>query len=178
MLDRLIDLIKEWLEFLQFVTIIDSYERGVVLRWGRLHRVLEPGLHWYWPLNVEQVFTHPVVLDTMPLREQSLTTADGVSVVLTGVISYEVVDVAKLLLEVQGARNAIEDAACGVIGDKVVRSTWQEVSDAAFANAVAIEVRRNAKKYGIHVTQLLFQDLTKSRSLRVWNSSTSTPSPL
>jgi regulator of protease activity HflC (stomatin/prohibitin superfamily) len=98
-------------------------------------------------------------------------------VVVTGVISYEVADVAKLLLEVQGAQMALEDSACGVIGALVVRATWAQLLEPGFSNDVSIDVRRNAKKYGIHVVQVQFQDLTKSRSLRVWNSSTSTPSP-
>jgi len=40
-------------------TIIDTTERGVVLRWGEINRVLEPGVHWRTPI-AEDVIKMPV----------------------------------------------------------------------------------------------------------------------
>jgi regulator of protease activity HflC (stomatin/prohibitin superfamily) len=177
MLDKLWELIASCVQFLQFACVVDVYERAVVLRLGKVHRLLEPGFHWFIPFGVERVMGHPIMLDTEVLREQSLTTKDNESITVTGIVSYEVdgaEGARKLLLEVQGTKQALEDSACGVIGECVLKSTWAEVTDPSFANTVTIAVRRTAKKYGIVVQQVTFLDLTKSRTLRLWNSSMST----
>ena len=170
MLDKLIEFLKDGLEFFHFVTIIDQFERGIVLRFGRLHRHLEPGLHWFWPLKCEEVLRHPIVVDTQELGEQSLTTSDAHSITLTGVITFQVSDVEAVLLRVQGERQALIDSASGIIGTKVLESSWAEVISPDFWNEVTIAVRRRAKKYGIEVLEVQFKDLAKSRSLRIWNS--------
>jgi Membrane protease subunits, stomatin/prohibitin homologs len=177
MFEKFFDYLKEWLELFYFVHVVNCYERGVQLRWGKFYRVLEPGWRFFWPLRIDQIIVSSVILDTEVLREQTLTTKDDASVTLRGIVSFEVEDVQKYLLEVKDRINALEDSACGVIGARVLRCAWQELITEDFWNAVTIEVRRNAKKYGIKIVQVQFQDLTKSWSLRLWNSSTSTPNP-
>lgn len=170
MFDRLIDLLKESFEFFQFVQVLPEYEKGVLLRFGKFRRVVEPGVCWFWPFRIDILMTHPVMTDTQQLSEQSLTTKDGVSIVISGVITYTVSDVRLLILSVQGAREALIDSSMGIIGARVAQSTWDDVAGEGFSSSVEREIRRRAKKYGIDVDQLQFVDLTKSRSLRVWNS--------
>lgn len=174
MFDRLIDFLENWLELLYFVHVVNCYEAGVQLRFGKFKRILEPGWRWYWPLKIDQVMVCQVVADTEVLSEQSLTTADGHSVTLRGVLTFEIEDVRKYFLDVQDRKHALEDSACGAIGARVLRSKWEEIITPDFTNAVTIEVRRNAKKYGIKILEAKFQDMTKCGSLRLWNTSTST----
>ena len=61
----------------QFWTIVDQYERGVVLRLGKYLRTIEPGFHWLLPLGIDRAILHEVILTTRQLDEQSLTTYDG-----------------------------------------------------------------------------------------------------
>jgi regulator of protease activity HflC (stomatin/prohibitin superfamily) len=170
MFDKLIDLFKDWLGFFQFVAVVDQFERGVILERGVLRRHVEPGIVWFWPCAYQQLLRHPIVVDTQDLAAQSLTTADDISVTLTGLLTYRVTDVERVLLHVQGERQALVDSAMGIIGSAVLKSTWAEVITPDFWNKVTIEVRRRAKRYGIEIEQVAFRDLTKGRSLRIWNS--------
>jgi len=170
MFDKLIEFLRNWIEFFSFVTIVDQFERGVVLRLGVLHRQAAPGLRFFWPLKIEKVMTHPVTVDTQELGEQTLTTTDNVEVTITGVITFVVTDVEQILLHVQGEREALIDSAMGTIGVRVLRSAWAEVITEEFWNEVTKDVRRRAKKYGVDVQQVQFKDLTKSHSLRIWNT--------
>lgn len=175
MLDQLVALIREWIELFYIFEVIHPYERGIRLRKGRFLAVLEPGWHWYWPLKYEQIISHPVVPDPQELREQSLTTADGQSVTIKGVVTYEVFDVQRLMLEVHDAPSALIDSSMGTIASHVMTATWDQIRTPEFIRKVEIEIRRRAKKYGVDVLELQWQDLTKGRSLRIWNSSTRNP---
>ncbi len=168
--ERLFDILKEWFEFFQFIQIVREYERGVLLQFGKFKRVVEPGVCWFWPFTINVLMTHPVMLDTQQFSEQSLTTADDVGVVVSGVVTYKVCDVRLLLLSVQGAREALIDSGMGIIGTRVTQGNWKEISSPGYDLVIEKEIRRRAKKYGIDVESFQFIDLAKSRSLRVWNS--------
>ena len=43
MLDRVINFIAEFGGLFKPFEVIDAYQQGVVLRWGKYHRTLEPG---------------------------------------------------------------------------------------------------------------------------------------
>ena len=55
MFEKLIDLLVGAWHRLCPLEIIEAYNRGVVLRFGRYHRTLEPGLHWKWPVAEDVV---------------------------------------------------------------------------------------------------------------------------
>lgn len=170
MLDRLVDILASWVDLLRFVAIVNEYEAGVVLRFGVRHRPAAPGLHFFWPFGIESLHHHPIVVDTQELGEQSLTTKDGRSVSLTGVVTFRVVDVEAALLRVQGERQALVDSGVGVIGVQVLASTWVEVISEDFWNDVTIKVRRKARRYGIYVEQVTFRDLCASKTFRILHS--------
>lgn len=55
MLDRLIDLLVEFVELFQCFVYIDEFEEAVVLRAGRYNRTIGPGFHWIIPFNIEDL---------------------------------------------------------------------------------------------------------------------------
>lgn len=172
MLDRLVDLLVQCLSLFKAWDIVDCYQRAVVLRFGKYHRDLEPGFHWKWPFGVETVLHANVVTNTSNLGVQSLTTRDGHSVSISGLLTWKVVDPAKFLLEVEGGQEAITDLTYGAIADCVKASTWAEVSEPVFADKCATKLRRRASRYGLEVERLQFSDLIKARALRLWAGAT------
>ena len=168
MFDRLVDLFVQFLHLFRFWSVIDCYQRGVVLRLGRHHRDLEPGLHWIWPFGIEHVFAANVVTNTTNLGVQSLTTRDGHSISVSSLLTWRVLEPAKFLLEVEGGQEAISDLCYGAVADVVKAATWAEVSEPKFADQCATRLRRRASRYGLEIERLQFSDLTKCRSLRLW----------
>src|SRR5271166_2927591 len=59
-----------------FGVMIQSGQRGVLFRWGRVVMELEPGFHWLVPL-MHTARKTPVRSVTMVLPDQKLMTADG-----------------------------------------------------------------------------------------------------
>ena len=169
-IDRLADFLVSIIDLCKVGVIVDQYERGVILRWGKLQRLLLPGFHWHWPLGVDQVLTDNVVPTTDSLDPQSLTTKDGLSIVLSGIVTWQIDDIEKVLLQVEDADGVLTDTACGVIARAVAQSTWQQITDPTFPDRLTRRVQTLAAKYGIGVLRVQISDLSRSRSLRLWQS--------
>lgn len=177
-LDQLIAKIFEFgKEYLLPWETILHYNRGVRLRFGKVVRdkegrvkVLGPGFHWKWPICIDDLLTHMVKVTTMDLSEQTITTRDGQSIVVRGVLKYEVHDVATLLLECDSPAAAVADISMGIIRDAFVEKDWSECNDPKFPEQIAIKIRREAKKWGISVLALTLTDLSIMKSFRLLNS--------
>lgn len=168
MLDRLIDIVLQFIDQLMPFTVIPYYDRGVRLRFGKPKGVLEYGFHWKIPF-ADEILTHMVMPTTLNLTEQSLTTRDGQSIVVKGIIKYRVSDVEILLLEVNSATDAISDMVSGLIRDKVITKNWSECNDQTLVSEVSRAAKIESKKWGIEIMSLTFTDLCLMRSLRLMN---------
>lgn len=168
MFDRLVDFLIQFLDLFRFFVVIPSYGDGVVLRFGKFHRLTHPGFHFIWPFKIEEVLSTNVVTETMPVGPQSLTTKDGVSIVISTVVTFRKTDVKTFLLEIEGAGQVIEDATYGIVAQFVMGHSWDELREGMdMANELTKAVRRQAKKYGVDIITVQISDFTRSRSYRL-----------
>lgn len=167
MLDRLVDLLVSCAKWFQFCVIVRDYEGGVCLRWGRFQRLLAPGFHWLWPFGIEEVAICNVVLETRNTQPQSLTTKDGVDMVISTVVTFTVSDPKTYLLGVYDAVNVIEDSTVGTVSRAVEDTDWDEIRADGWAEKLTSTVRRRAKRYGVDIISVQPSDLTRSRSIRL-----------
>lgn len=165
MLDRLIDLILQSLGFFVPFAVVDHYEQGVVLRFGVFHRKLEPGFHWLIPLRIERVILDNVVPRTVNLGSQSLTTSDGKSIVVSGVVTASIRDVKKATLEVESVDHALRDACLGAIGTHIASNTWAHLCTDESGEVLTKACRKQAWRYGIEIEKVQLSDLTHSKCL-------------
>lgn len=172
MFDKLIDVVINFIDLFYFVRVVDAWERGIVLRLGQVHRNVRPGLVFHLPFGIERVVCEDVndrVADNMPT--QSLTTADGVGVVLTPLVVYAVKNVKRLVLRAGGKEEAVVDSVCGVISDHVARVNWADLHTEEFQQTVLSAANERASYWGVAIRAVAFKDLVKTRSLRIFNES-------
>src|SRR5436190_17142174 len=123
MFDKLIELIVQFIHLFRIYTTVKQFDRGVVLRLGKFHRVVEPGPVWLIPMAVDSVWDIPNYIQTMIVGPQSIITSDNVEVVVSTLISFFVKDPKKFLITIEGGDNVIEDTAYGVVSAIVTRNT-------------------------------------------------------
>lgn len=167
MLDKLVDVLLQFIRWFQFCTVLMAYERGVVLRWGRFHREAGPGFHFMWPFHVEEILTTNVVPETMNVGPQSLTTKDGQPVVVATVVTFGIQDVRKFLLDIEGANQVIEDSTYGAVARFIMDRTWAQLQAIDIADELTKAVRKQARRYGVDVLTVQLSDFTRSRSFRI-----------
>lgn len=169
MLDKLIDIIVQFIGDILPVEVIPHYDRGVRLRFGKPKGgELSPGLHWKIPF-VDTFLTHMVKTKTINLLEQTVTTKDYKSIVVKAVIKYEVIDVATLLLEVNDATDALADMVQGIIRDKIIEKNWTECNSQALTAEIAKTSKAEAKKWGLKILEITLTDLAEMKSIRLLN---------
>lgn len=171
MLDKLVQLVVEFAYLFRFVAVVHPYQRAVVLRLGRLSRVLKPGVHWLLPLRIEETLYETVTPRTTNLPVQTVTTADGVQVSIAAIVTWEVRDVAKLLLESADHQEAMLDTATGVLATSVMAVRWADLSSDEFARTLRGDIKRKARKWGIRVIDVQLTDLAKTRTMRLLTTS-------
>lgn len=175
MFDKLIDLIVTFIHDILPFKIVDQWEKGVHLRFGKFKRVVEPGLRWKISF-FDQIITTPVITQTVNLSPQTVTTLDEKSIVLSSIVRYHIHDVQKFLLGVMHANDVLIDTTQGIIRDMVENTNWEELVD--LTRIVTPEVNEQVEKWGITVEQVSFPDLGQIVTYRVMSDGSGiTPVP-
>lgn len=167
-IDRIVDFLLESLQAFKFFEVIEDYAEGVVLRFGRFHRQLGPGIHLVIPFYVERVLVDNVVPRTVNLPEQSLMTADGKCAVVSAVVTARIKSIRKALLEVEGVDDALKDSCGGQISSVVQSSTWDQLRSGEVTDQLTKACRTQAFRWGIEIMQVQLVDVTLARSIRLW----------
>jgi regulator of protease activity HflC (stomatin/prohibitin superfamily) len=166
--DKLVDVLLQFLDKFAFIVIVDAYEQVIVLRLGRYNRTLMPGPHWIWPF-AETAISENVVSKVYDLNAQSLTTKDGVSIVVSGIVTARVHDVRKALLGVEGVTDAIKNASVAEIARAVAGANWEELTTPQFGYLLTGACRRRGFKWGMEIDEVQLSDVSKSRSIRLFH---------
>jgi len=92
------------------IRIVQQYDRGVLFRLGRVTGVREPGLNLMVPL-IDNLRKVSLRIMTMPIQSQGIITKDNVSVDVSAVCYYRVVDPVKAVVAIENVAAAINQIA-------------------------------------------------------------------
>jgi regulator of protease activity HflC (stomatin/prohibitin superfamily) len=92
------------------IKVLSEYERGVVFRLGRLAPVRGPGIIYVIPF-IEQLFRMDLRTITLDVPSQDVITRDNVSVKVSAVLYFRVVDAGRAVVEVQNFMYATSQIA-------------------------------------------------------------------
>jgi regulator of protease activity HflC (stomatin/prohibitin superfamily) len=170
MFDRLIEIFLQFIDLFRFFVVIDEYERAIVLRLGRYSKTLEPGFHLLIPFNIDKVIVDKVVPRTVNLGSQALTTSDAKAITLSAVITAQIRDIRKAILEIENVDEALMDGCYAAIGDLIKSHTWDQILHPEFSDTLLKACRKQAFRYGIEILRVQLSDLTPSRSIRLFQA--------
>lgn len=167
--EQIIELLIELRDWFNPLFVIDQYEMGVVLRWGKYHRTVEPGLHFKWPCGIEDEMKDTVVRTTSYLDVQSLTTKDKRSINSSPIIIYKIGNIKRWLLEVDDAEDALHDMTYGLNEELASETLLTDIQTPEYAERLSEEVRAAGVSWGARVESVKFSDKVQSKSLRLWS---------
>ena len=146
-----------WLLFNSFVLVTEQ-QRAVVLRFGQVARVLQPGPHLKWPWPVERVIKVQATQiktfsDTVPVltRDENIVTVEVN-------VQYRVDDAILFLFGTRDAEEVLRQATLSAVREQVGRSDLDTVLSAR--NALSVSARERLQealqqyRTGIAVTEL------------------------
>ncbi|WP_127507739.1 slipin family protein [Actinoplanes solisilvae] len=107
------------------VRIVKQYERGVVFRLGRVIGARDPGLRLLIPI-IDVMHRVSLRIVTMPIQSQGIITRDNVSVDVSAVAYFRVVDAVKSVVAIENVNAAINQIAQTTLRKVVGRHTLDE----------------------------------------------------
>lgn len=153
--------------FFMSVKIVKQYERGVVLRFGRLHGVRDPGIRFIIPI-VDVMTKVSFRIVTLPIQSQGIITRDNVSVGVSAVAYYRVVDAVKSVIAIENVKSAIDQIAQTTLRKVVGQHHLDEaLSDTATLN---VNIRQildvTTAEWGVEVTLVELKDILLPDSMK------------
>jgi len=146
--------------------IVLASERGIRYRHGRDVSILEPGLRVYWPM-VTQVQVVNVMRQTLNLSTQTITTADGEAIIVSGIVVYTIADVDRYLVQNENAASGMDEVTCAAVRDVLLGLTFDQIQEASTGLGLDDRLRRRARKFlgpfGVKVESCRLTDLARAR---------------
>ncbi len=127
-----------------------------------------PGFHWCRPFYIDRIFKDNVVTRTHALEPQALTTKDGRTVSVTAVVTANIADIRKTLLEVESMDHALLDSCAAAIGQHVAATDWDDLRRHDANETLTKACRQNTRRrYGIEIERVQLADLALCRVIRL-----------
>jgi regulator of protease activity HflC (stomatin/prohibitin superfamily) len=106
--------------------VIKQYQKGVVFRFGKITGLKEPGLNWIIPY-IEWVKKVDLRTVTLPVPPQKIITKDNVSMDISAVSYYQIVDPIKSIVAIENVMNAIDQIAQTTVRNIIGRFQLDDV---------------------------------------------------
>jgi regulator of protease activity HflC (stomatin/prohibitin superfamily) len=149
------------------VRIVRQYERGVLFRLGRLRGARTPGLRLIIPF-VDVMHKVSLRIVTAPIQSQGIITRDNVSVDVSAVAYYRVVDAIKSVLAIENVRAAIDQIAQTTLRKVVGQHTLDQTL--AETDVINLDIRRildaTTAEWGVEVTLVELKDIQLPDSMK------------
>lgn len=153
--------------FFMSVRIVKQYERGVVLRFGRLQGVRDPGIRFIIPI-VDVMTKVSLRIVTLPIQSQGIITRDNVSVGVSAVAYFRIVDPVKSVIAIENVHSAIDQIAQTTLRKVVGQHHLDEtLSETAKLNADIKEILEElTAEWGAEVTLVELKDILLPDSMK------------
>ncbi len=140
--------------------VVKQYERGVVFRWGRLQGTRQPGLRVIIPV-VDVLHRVSLRIITMPIQSQGIITRDNVSVDISAVAYFRVVDAVKSVVKIENVNAAINQIAQTTLRKVVGQHTLDETLSET--DRINVDIREildvTTTDWGVEVTLVELKDI-------------------
>ena len=139
---------------------VNQYEKGVVFRFGKIVGNKEPGLNWIIPFieNLKKVDLRTI---TLPIPTQKIITKDNVSVDVSAVAYYKIVDATKSIVAIEDVASAINQIAQTSMRNIVGKYQLDEIlSERENINKdIAVVLDAHTEAWGVKVSVVEIKDI-------------------
>lgn len=155
------------LVFARAIRVVKQYERGVLFRLGRVIGVKPAGLTLIIPF-VDVLHRVSLRIVTMPIQSQGIITQDNVSVDVSAVAYFRVVDPVKSVVAIENVGAAINQIAQTTLRKVVGQHTLDEtLSETDRINVNIREILDVAtEEWGVVVTLVELKDIQLPESMK------------
>lgn len=166
--EKIIEFLLSLIDKIVPIYIIFPYEEAVLYWCGKYSKTVKQGIHFKFPF-LHSYDKHTVVTTTLTIPTQSLTTKDGLQVVVKSMVKYKIDDIKPFILEIYDSTDAISDITQCIIKEQITERNWSQCSDNELDNIITKKLRVEVKKLGIVIEKVTMTDIGLIRSIRLFN---------
>jgi regulator of protease activity HflC (stomatin/prohibitin superfamily) len=149
------------------VKIVKQYEEGVLFRLGRAIGARQPGFRLIIPF-VDVLHRVSLRIVTMPIQSQGIITRDNVSVDVSAVAYFKVVDAGKSVIAIENVYAAIDQIAQTTLRKVVGQHTLDQTL--AETDKINLDIRKildvATVAWGVEVTLVELKDIQLPESMK------------
>jgi regulator of protease activity HflC (stomatin/prohibitin superfamily) len=149
------------------VRVVKQYELGVLFRFGRVLGVRQPGLRVIIPF-ADVLHRVSLRIVTMPIQSQGIITRDNVSVDVSAVAYFKVIDAVKSVVAIENVNAAIDQIAQTtlrkVVGQHTLDETLSETDRINLGIREILDV--STIDWGVEVTLVELKDIQLPDSMK------------
>ena len=147
--------------------IVQQYEQGVLFRLGRVFGTRKPGFRVIIPV-VDSLRRVSLRIVTLPIQSQGIITKDNVSVDVSAVAYFRVVDAVKSVVAIENVYSAIDQIAQTtlrkVVGQHTLDQTLSETDKINLDIRAILDV--TTVEWGVQVTLVELKDIQLPDSMK------------
>jgi len=151
-------------KLLKWWVVVTPWEQAIRVKFGKHTALLGPGIHLKVPL-VHTVFKQSVRLRSTALAVQTLSTRDGHTLTVDGILNYSIVDIRKLYNSLHHAEDTLRSFGMAAI------SQFVQTHDAAECTPERVAAGASAgldlTKYGLACTGVLITGFAYVKTYRL-----------
>ena len=149
------------------VRIVKQYESGVLFRLGRVVGERTPGLRFIIPF-VDVLHRISLRIVTMPIQSQGIITRDNVSVDVSAVAYFKVIDATKSVVAIENVDDAINQIAQTTLRKVVGQHTLDETLSET--DRINLDIREildvSTVDWGVEVTLVELKDIQLPETMK------------
>jgi regulator of protease activity HflC (stomatin/prohibitin superfamily) len=147
--------------------IVQQYEQGVLFRFGRVVGTRQPGLRVIVPV-ADRLHRVSLRIVTMPIQSQGIITRDNVSVDVSAVAYFRVIDATKSVVAIENVNAAINQIAQTTLRKEVGQHTLDETLSET--DRINLDIRGlldvATEEWGVQVTLVELKDIQLPDSMK------------
>jgi regulator of protease activity HflC (stomatin/prohibitin superfamily) len=149
------------------IKLAAQWEKGVVFRLGKYHKMKGPGIFVIIPL-VDQVQMVDMRIRALDIPSQQVITKDNVPVKINGVIFFKVDDPSEALIEVKDYQYVISQYSQTSLRDVIGQITLDQLltEREQIGKSIEANVEKDTKGWGLEVTGIRIQDIDMPEDLK------------
>lgn len=142
------------------IKIDREYERGVIFRLGRFHKIQGPGLYWIMPL-VDQKAKIDVRTKTIDIEPQEAVTADSVTIKVNAVLYYRIIEGSKAINRVENYQMAVYQAAMTTLRNVVGQNILDDILKSRDKTNLRVQeiVDEITEPWGVEIERVEIKDV-------------------
>jgi regulator of protease activity HflC (stomatin/prohibitin superfamily) len=142
------------------VRVLNEWERGILLRWGRFDHVKLPGLRLVWPV-IDRMIKMDLRVITMDVPKQDMMTRDNVPVSVDAVIYFQVVNPQDAYIKVENFVKATSLRAQTTLRSVIGQSELDELLSQREKLNLELQtiIDEQTEPWGVKVTAVEIRDV-------------------